>query len=144
MLTHVAGRQRPLTVLPGEPDTTIRCDAGDGPGIAVRHVQVWVVAARRDPVADTDPLTGVRGGGVRVIDVTGGDEPVSDCRVERRDLLVGVCHHHRRGAGRQRFDSVSSERGAALGLRRVHLDLVAGEQCIEHHAGVRRRRASRD
>ena len=73
----------------------------DGPGVAVRDVEVGVVAAGRDPVPGTDALTRDRWSsrGV-VVDPPGGDEPVADRGVERGDLLAGVGDHDRRRRAR--------------------------------------------
>ena len=61
MLAHVRRGQGPVPGPAGDGEAAVGADAGDGPGVAVGDVEVAVVAAGRDPVADPDLFTGAGG-----------------------------------------------------------------------------------
>src|SRR3546814_392150 len=50
---------RPPATSPAEGEGAVGGEGGDGPGVAVAHAEVAVVAPGRDPVPDADPFPGV-------------------------------------------------------------------------------------
>ena len=72
---RVVGRDRRVATAPGrvvEQEAAVVADAGDGPGLPVRDLEVGVVAAGRDPVSEPDPLPGSSGDHLARIDATVG------------------------------------------------------------------------
>ncbi len=136
MSADVAGGQDSLTFGPardGQPPVAL--DAGDGPGVAVGHVQVAVVAACRDLIPDPDPLTRPGGHLLGVIDHADGEEPVADRGVQRADLLAGIDYHRNRLACPVPGGDRVGDRCMPLGLARMQADLAAAMQGVEYRFG---------
>ena len=57
---RVLGRDHSVTTAAVQGEAAVVADAGHGPGLSVRDLEVGVVAAGRDPVAEPDPLPGSR------------------------------------------------------------------------------------
>jgi hypothetical protein len=94
MLAYVGGRDAAdLTAGGRQLQGPVGADGGDGPGLPVRDAQVAVVEPGGDPVADAEAFPGVGDHGLAVVDMTGGDEPVPDGAVQRRDLFTGIGEH---------------------------------------------------
>ena len=94
-----------------------------------------VVAAGGDPVPDADPLPR-RDDRVHLVDPTFGDQPVADGRVELGHLLAGVGHDgHALTVGLRRRGGPHQPGAKFLGVA-MDPDLAAGQQGIEHLAGV--------
>ena len=65
MAPHVVRGQYPLPgVAAGDRQPAVPVDPCDGPGVPVGDIEVAVVAPRRDPVTDTDALSGAGAGRV--------------------------------------------------------------------------------
>ena len=133
LLADIGRRQhRPLPFAAGERGGSIIGDSGQGPRVAVGHLQGSVVTAGRDPVTDPDPLPCLGRERRCVLDPPGRHEAVTDGTVQARDLLTRVSDDQYLvlavddAAGCQ-----DGQRLGAFGLRGVDADLVAGQQGVE-------------
>ncbi len=148
VLADVPGRQRALARAPSDQDAAVVADPGHGPGVAVGHPEVAVVAAGGDSVAETDSLTTARDGLTRphtslltsapsaLTDrYTSTVAAVADGCVERPDLVAGV------GDDEQvtLMSTVGADGGqgrGALDLAGMANDLAACMQLVEDLTGT--------
>ena len=135
-LRDVASRQAALAVLPGDGERPVPVDAGDGPGVAVRHRQIGVVAAGHHPIPHPE-RTARAGHRARVVDPAGGDESFPDRVVQRVDLLIGVRYDHCLNPASEGVDRSVGEGSEALGIVGVHPNLATLDQRVEHTVRVR-------
>ena len=105
---------------------------GGGPAVPVGHVELVVVAARRDEVTGADRLPGSDADRASVIDDAGGDEPVADRRVQTRGLLARVHHDGERAPRAASSDDLVGDRLLPLVLAGVQLELAARLEGVEH------------
>ena len=136
-LDVLGGQPRlPSALLVLEAHGSVAVDAGDGPGVAVRDTQVFVVAAGHDAVADTDVqavaagdlngwCAGVAGAGARVL-----GEGVQLCRGVVGGDGDGDCR-----AGFGLADDVRADRCPCFRVGGVDGDAAAFVQLVEELSG---------
>lgn len=118
VLARIAGRESAQLgdASAAQREAAVDADVGDGPGVAVAHPEVAIVAPGRDPIPDPEPLTCVGGDRAAVIDVPGGNQPVADESVQHGCLLARVGHHpHPVVATVAAVEGVGGELGQRLG-----------------------------
>ena len=117
-----------------EGEAAVGADVGDGPGVAVAHAEVAVVAPGRDPVPDPEQFPGVGGDRAAVIDVPGGHQPVADESVQHCCLLAGVGHHQHPAralfAGDEGVGGEPGQRLGAFGVAGIDPDLATAPQRV--------------
>ena len=121
-------------------EAAVVADGGDGPGVAVGHAQVAVVAPGRDPVPDPEPLPGVGDDRVGVV-----DWPAATSRSRIAPFNAAACSRVSASINIWRALPISAPDGAsaarlgqrlgAFGVTGVDPDLAAAPQRVPHLCG---------
>jgi hypothetical protein len=122
VLVNVLSREHAAAVALCHVEAPVLVDGDDAPGVAVGDVEVEVVAAGGDSVADADALTAGRRHITPGIHLASPYSTRSDGRIESLDLLAGI------------GDDESGLEGEGLPsfhVGGVDADLAAGQEAVE-------------
>ena len=127
VLRGVLGRDFLVATAAAQDEPAVATDVGDGPGLAVGDLEIGVIAAGGDAVADLQLLAaGGRDAACVVVGVPLASALVADGGVQVRDLLPST------GDDQIAAGTDFRERRDALDIRGVDGDLSAAMQLVEH------------